>query len=168
VRPTLLLNANYFPLSIVGSRTAISLWFLDKAQILDAYQERIHSPSFSMALPAVLRLKYHRSVHQPVGKFSRRVVFARDRYVCGYCGGKFEIVDLTIDHVIPRSRGGRTDYGNVITSCIRCNERKKNRTPDEAGMPLLKTPRRPPSDLIMRVFNDRRTIPLQWKKYVFI
>lgn len=136
-RSALLLNASWEPLMVVSARRAIVLVLQEKAEVLHHGAVSVSSERFSMKVPSVLRLLYY--VHAPfrarVG-LNRKAIFARDRYRCQYCGGPAE----NIDHVVPRSRGGNHSWDNVVASCRRCNARKENRTPEEAGMTLLRRP----------------------------
>ena len=143
----LVLNADfrplsYFPLSLWSWREAIKAVFLDRVNVLAEYDIAVHSPSFAMPLPSVIALKEY----VPPAKraaFTRFNVFLRDRFDCQYCGDRFQPQDLTFDHVIPRSKGGRTTWENVVTSCSACNLAKGNKLPNVAGMRPLHTPAEP-------------------------
>lgn len=135
------LSRDYEPLTFCNMERAIALIYLQKAEVIKATGRVIRSISAAFPVPAVIRLLYRTARrHVPVVKYSRRNVHARDGYVCQYCGNP---ANLTIDHVIPLSRGGRTTWDNVVTACRSCNGRKGNRTPEEAGMLLRTVPRRP-------------------------
>ncbi len=145
--PALVLNADfrplsYFPLSLVGWQEAVKSVFLDRVNIISNYDRRIRSASFEMPLPSVIALKEY---VQPRAKpaFTRFNVFLRDKFTCQYCGNKFRSEDLTFDHVIPRSRGGRTTWQNIVTSCEPCNLRKGNRSTRACGMLPLREPAQP-------------------------
>ncbi|MBW6415794.1 HNH endonuclease [Candidatus Methylacidiphilum fumarolicum] len=103
----------------------------------------VHTVSFKIRVPKVILLLLFEKVPRKEVKFTRHNVFERDGYLCQYCGGKFDPSYLNLDHVIPRERGGKTTWENVVCSCIRCNSKKGNRTPQEAGMKLLKKPKKP-------------------------
>jgi len=118
-----------------------------------------------MVAPAVLRLKYYRHIIKKA-RYSSKVVFYRDNYVCSYCGKNFVKSKLTIDHIIPRSKGGKTDWMNCVTCCKGCNNRKRNRTPEEAGMPLLTKPFVPQS-LIKNELSGIRPVHSEWLNYLF-
>jgi len=139
----LVLNITYEPLKIVNWKKAITLLFLGKVEVLEEYGREIHSVSFTVKLPAVVRLL--RMVKRPKTpvKFSRQNIYARDKYRCQYCGRKFAPEELTYDHVLPRSRGGKTEWRNIVTCCVECNRRKGGHTPAEAGMKLIRKPSRP-------------------------
>src|ERR1700712_2244689 len=133
--PALVLNADYrplsyFPLSLWSWQDTIKAVFLDRVNIVAEYERTVHSASFQMRLPSVVSLKtYVRPTRNPA--FTRFNVFLRDRFQCQYCTSK---EDLTFDHVIPRSRGGRTTWDNVVAACATCNLRKANRLPREIKM----------------------------------
>lgn len=143
----LVLNADfrplsYFPLSLWSWREAIKAVFLDRVNVLAEYDLAVHSPSFEMAIPSVIALKeYVPPAKRPA--FTRFNVFLRDRFDCQYCGDRFPPQDLTFDHVIPRSKGGRTTWENVVTSCGRCNLAKGNKMPSAAGFRPLYPPAEP-------------------------
>jgi len=142
--PALVLNADfrplsYFPLSLWSWQDAVKAVFLDRVNIISEYDTVVRSPSFEMRLPSVISLKeYIATARQPA--FTRFNVFLRDSFVCQYCGEARPSHDLTFDHVVPRSRGGRTVWNNVVTACSGCNLLKGNRLPQESGM----HPRHPP------------------------
>jgi 5-methylcytosine-specific restriction endonuclease McrA len=140
-RSVLLLNQNYEPLNVTTVRRAIGLILTGKAQVLEEDSEWIRSPRFSMRAPSVLRLHYYVKRPFPELKVTRKGLLARDDHTCQYCGRRGG--GLTIDHVIPRSRGGRSTWENMVTCCVRCNNRKGGRTPEEAGMKLIRKPFRP-------------------------
>jgi len=137
-RPALVLNADfrplsYFPLSLWPWQEAIKAVFLERVNILHEYEEVVHSPSRVMRLPSVISLKeYVPQERKPA--FTRFNVFLRDRFRCQYCGHARPANDLTFDHVVPRARGGRTTWHNVVTACQTCNLRKGSRLPHQAGM----------------------------------
>ncbi len=136
--PALVLNADfrplsYFPLSLWSWQEAIKAVFLDRVNVLSEYDRTVRSPSFEMQLPSVIALKeYVHLDRRPA--FTRFNVFLRDRFHCQYCGDRFRTEDLTFDHVVPRSRGGRTTWTNIVTACQSCNLEKGSRLPEESGM----------------------------------
>jgi len=161
MRSALVLNATYEPLSVVSARRAICLVLLDKAEIVADDGTRVHSERFSVQSPVVIRLRYMVKVpYQRSTAMSRRAVFARDNHVCGYCGGAAD----SIDHVMPRSRGGKNEWDNVIAACRGCNLRKRDRTPEEAGMKLAQLPQAP-RELSWIMYSVPR-IPEEWKPYL--
>lgn len=135
--PALVLNADYqplsyFPLSLWPWQEAVKAVFLDRVDIVSEYERWISSPSLRMRLPSVVSLKrYVQPAHRPA--FTRFNVFLRDSFTCQYCGGDGD-GDLTFDHLVPRSQGGRTRWSNVVAACSRCNLRKGGRRPEQAGM----------------------------------
>jgi 5-methylcytosine-specific restriction endonuclease McrA len=161
MRSALVLNATYEPLSVVSARRALCLVLGDKADVIEADDAIVNSERLSMQAPLVIRLRYVVKVpyHRNTA-LSRRAVFARDNHRCGYCGGHAD----SIDHVMPRSRGGRNVWENVIAACKPCNLRKRDRTPEEAGMRLAQQPRAP-RELSWIVFAVPR-VPEEWKPYL--
>lgn len=141
---SLVLNADfrplsYFPLSLWPWQEAVKAVFLDRVNIVAHYDRVVHSPRFEMRLPSVISLKeFIPMARRPA--FTRFNVFLRDRFSCQYCSRQFSPSDLTFDHVIPRSRGGRTSWGNVVTACQTCNLVKGSHLPQEVHM----FPRRQP------------------------
>ncbi|MGH7102036.1 MAG: HNH endonuclease [Acetobacteraceae bacterium] len=145
--PALVLNADfrplsYFPLSLWGWQDAVRAVFLDRVAVLSEYQAEVHSPSLVIRLPSVIALKdYVPTKRRPA--FTRFNVFLRDGFTCQYCNLRHAAPDLTFDHVVPRSRGGRTVWDNVVTACGTCNLHKGSRLPRECRMYPRETPRRP-------------------------
>lgn len=141
---TLVLNASYEPLKIVDWQRAITLWVQGKVEILERHDREVRAVTFSFKLPSVVRLlQMVRLRKRPVVQFTRANIYARDEFSCQYCGETFELEDLTFDHVVPVAQGGRRNWTNIVTACEPCNRRKAARTPAEAGMTLLREPRRP-------------------------
>jgi 5-methylcytosine-specific restriction endonuclease McrA len=143
VMKVLLLDASYYPIQIIDWKKAMILSFGGRAEVIEHHDDiRIKSVDRSWKLPKVLRLFQNFRNFSKV-KFNRNNVFFRDRYQCQYCGDKFEAKLLTFDHVMPKSRGGPTSWTNIVTCCHGCNNKKADRTPEEAQMPLLKRPKEP-------------------------
>jgi len=168
--PALVLNADYrplsyFPLSLWSWQTAIKAVFLQRVNIVCEYDRVVHSPSTELRLPSVIALKkYVRPARFPA--FTRFNLFLRDRFSCQYCGlGE----DLTFDHIIPRSQGGRTTWQNVTTACALCNLKKGGKTPAQSGMHPQITPYRPTSHQLME--NGRAFPPNylheSWRDYLY-
>ncbi|MEG3600226.1 MAG: HNH endonuclease, partial [Actinomycetota bacterium] len=133
MRNVLVLNASFEPLSVVSARRATCLVLADKAEIIESGEELVRSPSFAMNVPLVVRLRYMvKAPRQRRAVLSRRAVFARDDYQCQYCGAHAD----SIDHILPRSRGGHHSWENLVAACKPCNLSKRDRTPEEAGMVL--------------------------------
>ena len=145
--PALVLNADfrplsYFPLSLWSWQDAVKAVFCGRVNVVSEYDRLIRSPSWEMRLPSVISLKeYVAPAARPA--FTRFNVFLRDRFSCQYCGDHFSAEHLTFDHVIPRSRGGRTEWGNIVAACGPCNLYKGNRSLRAAGMSLTRAPYRP-------------------------
>ena len=137
----LVLNQNFEPLHVCNWQRAITLLYLGKAVALEHDSRVIHSPTVAIRLPTVVRLSYHIRRPLPDLKLSRQAILARDGNACQYCGRTSR--DLTIDHVIPRERGGPHTWDNLVACCLRCNNKKGNKTLKEADMTLLSKPRRP-------------------------
>jgi 5-methylcytosine-specific restriction endonuclease McrA len=137
----LVLNHNYQPLNVTNARRALGMLFLGKAHTVATDSKVFRSERLSIEMPSVVRLNHHVRRPMPVLHISRKSVFARDRYTCQYCGA--HNVPLTIDHVVPKERGGGTDWVNLVCCCTACNNKKGNRTPDEVGMRLRRRPVRP-------------------------
>ena len=160
-RRALVLNASYEPLSIVSSRRAICLLLADKAELVECDEGVVHSASVSIPVPAVVRLRYMvRVPRRAVAAVSRRAVFARDEYRCQYCGDAAE----SIDHVIPRSRGGEHCWENVVAACRPCNVRKRDRLLHETTMVLRRRPDAPRE--MTWVVVAVGTVPQHWEPYL--
>ena len=157
----LVLNASYEPLSIVSARRAVCLVIGAKAELVEADGGVIRSESLQVQIPAVIRLRYMvRAPRRRIASVSRRAVFARDAYRCQYCGDRAD----SIDHVMPRSRGGSHVWENLAAACRPCNSRKRDRTPAEAGMRLTRPCRAPRS--IAWVVLGPVMVPETWKPYL--
>jgi 5-methylcytosine-specific restriction endonuclease McrA len=145
--PALVLNAdfrplNYFPLSLWSWQNSVKAVFLDRVNVVSEYDQAIHSPNWEMKIPSVISLKeYVYLSRRPA--FTRFNVFLRDQFACQYCSHSFPTPELTFDHVIPRSQGGRTEWSNVVAACSCCNLRKANKSVREAGMQLGRKPIQP-------------------------
>ncbi len=160
--PVLVLNQNYEPLNVCSVRRAAVLLDVGKAELLVNGRGELRTPSRLFPAPSVIRLVY--IVRRPLlhRRLSRREIFARDNYTCQYCGK--ESRGLTLDHVIPRFRGGVHTWENVVAACIPCNHRKASRTPKEAGMVLLKEPRAPRPNPYYRFY--RRPLQEEWLQFI--
>ena len=160
----LVLNASYEPLNVCSVRRAHVLVFKGKAEVLEKHELPLRSATDTFARPHVIRLvTYVRVPRAAQRKISRRALFARDQWSCGYCGtsgGR-----LTLDHVVPRSRGGDSVWENVVTACAPCNLRKGDRLPEEAAMILRHSPR-PPAPVLFIRLALRSGLPLSWKPYL--
>jgi 5-methylcytosine-specific restriction endonuclease McrA len=178
----LVLNRVYQPLHVTSVRRAVSLLYQGVARALDAQfrlfdfeswaalaaavnDEAIHTPSRAIRVPRVIVLVAHVHPPQQRVRFSRLNVYARDESTCQYCGRRFPRSELNLDHVVPRSRGGSTSWENVVCSCVPCNLRKGGRTPDEAGLRLLRHPARPRWTTVLRNAARRATYQ-EWKPFL--
>jgi 5-methylcytosine-specific restriction endonuclease McrA len=161
VSVTLLLNATYEPLCVVSSRRAVVLVLTDKAVPLEAGDGAFHSVTTAIRVPAVVRLtRYVRVPYRAQVPLTRRAVFARDGGRCVYCGAGA----TSLDHVVPRSRGGSHSWDNVVASCARCNHTKADRAIGELGWRLRAAPRAP-SGTAWRVLGFRAPDP-RWQAYL--
>jgi len=163
VSDVLLLNFTYEPLGIVDLARAVRMLFARKVEIVHRGDREIRTTSVAFPLPSVVRLLYFVKRHRKKVALTKKNVLLRDKYTCAYCGthsGR----EMTVDHVIPRSRGGRSVWENLVASCSTCNARKGDRTPDEARMPLRRVPREP--RFIPWVVVRRHTAPDEWVKYL--
>lgn len=167
MEPALLLNATYEPIKIISWKKAITLLFLGKAEMLERQDEEVYSTNRSYALPCVLRLQRRVRVPRKPVQFSRGNVYRRDGFTCQYCTLKFAPSLLTFDHVMPRSRGGDTSWLNIVSSCQECNRVKGDRTPAEAGMPLLKLPKEPRWSPFTSGSEEYGRQPEKWRPYLW-
>ena len=166
---TLLLNATYEPLRVLNWKRAITLLWQGKVEVLEVYDQEIRGVSISIKLPSVLRLlrvvrikNWHRVV-----KFSRANIFLRDRNSCQYCKKRFRTEDLTFDHIVPIARGGKKNWENIVTACIKCNNKKSGRTPEEARMKLIKKPKKPNWQPSLTLTIGIRNAPESWRDYLY-
>jgi 5-methylcytosine-specific restriction endonuclease McrA len=164
---TLLLTQGYEPLKVISWQRAITLYMLDKVDVVEEYDAKIRSVSYVVSVPAVVRLRAAFRRHVKPVKFSRVNIYARDNHRCQYCGTKCTIAELTYDHVVPRSRGGATSWDNIVSCCYTCNAKKANRTPVEAKMRLLATPVRPTWMPAVQIRVSAKSVPDAWRDYVY-
>lgn len=137
----LVLNQNYEPLNVTSWQRAVTLLYLGKATTVQPDGKVLHSCTKSLRMPSVVRLNYHVRRPLPEVKISRSSIMARDGYTCQYCGKKAK--NLTLDHIIPKERGGGHTWENLVACCIECNNKKGNKTLEDAEMTLARPPRRP-------------------------
>lgn len=166
---TLLLNASYEPLKVVHWQKAVTLWCQGKVEIIAQHDREVRAVSFSFKLPSVIRLLRYVRIKKRFDyvPFSRANIYARDEFTCQYCSRVFATYDLTFDHVVPVSKGGRKDWENIVTCCVACNRRKGGRTPAEAGMTLSRHPRRPNAAPAIRITIGLRQAPESWRDYLY-
>jgi len=166
---TLLLNAGFEPLRVISWQRAFILLFQGKVEVLEEYQGSfIHTVALAYRVPAVVRLRRWVTLkYRPtVIRFSRANVYARDEHRCQYCYRKYPEGELTLDHVFPAVRGGKKTWVNIVTACMKCNQKKGNKTPEEAGLILFKKPDTPnwiPGILFSAKIS---TAPVLWMPYL--
>jgi 5-methylcytosine-specific restriction endonuclease McrA len=164
----LVLNASFEPLHIVTWQRAIQLLFQGKVEVVEESDQEVRTVRFTIKVPAVLRLLnyVHLGRKKEIVRFSRINIFLRDQTSCQYCGKTFNKSHLTLDHVIPIVQGGKKCWENIVTACKPCNQRKGGRTPGQAGMQLIRKPRKPvwlpAASLQMGVTRT----PERWKIYL--
>jgi 5-methylcytosine-specific restriction endonuclease McrA len=162
----LVLNASLEPLHIVSVRRAVVLLLKEKAEVVEAARAKIRSENMALDMPLVIRLVYYvRVPHRLLIPLTRRTILARDQYSCQYCGAQPPKGQLTLDHVIPRSRGGGDSWDNIVAACIPCNQRKGDRRPEEAGMSLRSQPAAPRYAAV--VLLGKMQGHEVWRKYVY-
>lgn len=160
---TLVLSPSYQPINQISWQEAVSHLYAGVVEVVSAYEDwSVSSPSRTYQVPAVIRFLKGAAGYRKRGiRFSRANVYARDRGLCAYCGTKVPKSEMTWDHVIPRAQGGKSRWENIVTSCLDCNQQKRNRTPAQAGMRLRYKPVKPDHmyDLVLSA-----DIPKQWKQ----
>ena len=162
--PVLVLNQNYEPLNICRARRAVVLLYRGRAEMLENGLGFIHSASHTFPLPSVIRIVYMIKRPRPKRKLTRLEIFNRDKYTCQYCGK--ETQQLTLDHVIPRYKGGEHTWENVISACPPCNRRKAGHTPEQAGMKLLCRPSPPRGNILFYLPYHYLQTRSEWQKYL--
>ncbi len=163
----LVLNATYEPLNIVSVQRAIVLLLKDKAEVVEAAKRKIRAERIAIDWPLVIRLVTFVPIPRRLPlPLSRRTVLARDLYTCQYCGAQPVKQELTLDHVIPRSRGGATTWENVVAACGPCNRRKGDRLSEEANMLPLTKPTRP--RFLAIVLMGEANAHVAWRKYLAV
>jgi len=166
---TLVLNATYEPLRVVPWQKAITLLFQGKVEVIAVYDREIRGVTVRVRLPSVLRLLRHVRMKRSFADvpFSRANVYARDEHTCQYCGHRFPPSQLTFDHVIPVARGGRKEWENIVTCCIPCNRRKGDLLLEQAGLRLVRRPRRPSAHPHLTLSFGVNRAPESWRDYLF-
>jgi 5-methylcytosine-specific restriction endonuclease McrA len=160
----LVLNASFEPLHVCSIKRAVTLIMCEVAERVENSPHFLHSPSTAIPVPSVIRLKkYVRRPPRYHIAFNRRNVFRRDNNTCQYCGHIGG--DLTLDHILPRSRGGRSLWENIVTACRECNTKKRDRTPDEAAMKLLRQPYAP-RFVFSTAYGQPPRLDANWEKYL--
>jgi len=182
----LVLNRSFHPIQVTRWQRAITLVFLDHALVVDeeyttydfqdwkelseAMREHpagfVHTPTFKIAIPEVIALRLYDKLPEAEVTFSRRNIYEHYGRKCCYCGKRFGTRELNLDHVVPRSRGGKTDWTNVVTSCIPCNLRKGGRLPEEAGMKLMIPPTRPKWRARTLLLRSPFQVRASWQRFI--
>ena len=163
-RRVLVLNQSYEPIMIIGAKRAIILILNEKVDALENYQEFIHSSYLTLPLPSVIRLKQYAKIRRKDIVLSRKNILKRDNHTCQYCG--IRSVPMTIDHVIPRHRGGEDSWYNLVAACVSCNTRKGNQKPNEVQMALIKKPRK--TTMILHLQKYVKQFQGTWRPYLFM
>jgi 5-methylcytosine-specific restriction endonuclease McrA len=164
-RLVLVLNASYEPIHICTARRAITMVMKGAAVVEECSAYAIRTSKINVPVPSVVRLRVYRRMPRPNRAVSRKGIILRDGSACQYCGARLPAKDLTLDHVIPRSRAGGSTWENLVACCLPCNNRKGNRTPQEAGMRLVRTPRAIGIHARHRLMAGDDTV---WDKYLFV
>jgi 5-methylcytosine-specific restriction endonuclease McrA len=162
--PVLVLNQSYEPLAVCRARRAVVLVFQGKAEMLEDGLGYIHTISETVPLPSVIRLAQLIKRPRRVRKMTRYEIFNRDRYTCQYCGVQSR--NLTLDHVLPRFRGGQHTWENVVSACVACNRHKAGRTPVEAHMKLIRQPKPPNVGALFVIPFHYISKRDEWRKYL--
>lgn len=163
-RPVLILNTAYEPSQVTTVKNAVKLIAKSAAIAVDNLEYEL-IPGFPA--PSVIRLTRHNYIPHRSQNVNRKHLYLRDKYTCQYCYKKFPSNELTLDHIIPQSRGGKNTWGNLVTACGKCNRDKADRTPEEAGLVLLHVPRNlniHTSKFMMRAMGENDEA---WRKYLY-
>ena len=187
----LVLNRNYLAVRVVNVKRAFSLLFRDLAEVVHVESGRytsydftewcelsklarefepdahdwIATVRFEIAVPRIIRLAFYDRLPKQAVKFNRRNLYARDENRCQYCGRKFSTAELSLDHVVPRSQGGKTTWENVVCACLQCNVRKGGRTPTQAHLKLVAVPKKPRRNPIL-TFKLAEGRYASWKAFL--
>jgi 5-methylcytosine-specific restriction endonuclease McrA len=163
-KSVLILNQNYEPISICSAQKAVILLYLQKAQMVEHYDSAIHSVNMEIPYPSVVRLNYYiRKPYQKVA-LNRRNIIKRDRHTCQYCGKNHQA--MTIDHVVPKSFGGKDTWENLVCACLKCNGKKGDQTPEQAGLKLTRKPRKPSHLFYLQYLAGK--VDSSWSEYLFL
>lgn len=143
MQPVLLLNSSFEPMKVISWQRAVTMFFTGKIEVVEEYDHHIRSVSLFIRAPAVVRLLRFVKIGRKSPPLCRSNILARDNFQCQYCARELSTREATLDHVQPRSRGGKTSWDNIVCCCAACNRKKGGRTPSEARMALLNKPVRP-------------------------
>jgi len=164
-KEVLILNQNYEPLSVTEVKKAFVISYLGKAQVVETYKGlQLNTVSKSFPVPSVVRLKNYVKITKRKLSPTRRNILKRDGYQCQYCGTK--VGPMTVDHIIPKTMGGKDTWENLVCACVKCNSRKGNRSLKEAGFELIRTPRRP--HFFYLIYNIVEIPDPTWRPYLFL
>lgn len=163
----LVLNASYEPINVCTERRAVVMVFKGVARMEEHNGHMLHSPKTEMHAPSVIRLMEYRHIPHERRSLSRKNILLRDQYMCQYCGKTMAPAELTLDHVMPRSRGGGSTWDNLVACCKRCNHRKGSQTPEESGMKLLKRPRAFSLHMSRQIMRYLGRADETWRRYLY-
>lgn len=164
-RNVLILNQTYEPLQICNVKHAVKLVLLQKASIVKTVNHQVlRTVNITYPVPSIIRIQKYIRIRQWEAVLNKENIFRRDNYTCQYCGTKTS--PLTVDHIIPKVLGGKESWTNLVTACVSCNNRKGDRTPEQAGMPLIKKPGKPHRLYTLQKFAES---PFnEWRPYLFL
>ena len=163
-KKVLLLNQSYQPLMILGAKRAIILSFTDKVEVVERYSDQIRSINLSILLPSVIRLKDYVSFSKKKIPLTRKNILKRDNHICQYCNNKSGF--MTIDHIVPKDKGGRDLWENLVAACVSCNTKKGNKLLKDTNMLLLKKPKAP--SFLFNIQSELSNSQDSWKPYLFM
>lgn len=158
------INASFEPMAFCSARRALALVIKDKAIVIETMDREVRPGHF---YPSVIRLREFVHIPHKMQTLSRKNILLRDRFECQYCWKKFHASELTLDHVMPESRGGKATWANLVACCSPCNRKKSNRTPEEAGMSLLRRPRPATIHTSRYIMRCTGVDHPQWKRYLY-
>ena len=159
------LDSSYRPIEIVDALEALVLCLIGKAQAIENYAKEVHSVSETFTLPAVIVLNRYVKFNFKVIGVSRKDIIIRDQNKCQYCGNEFPTDKLTLDHILPKSKGGKNTWMNLVAACKKCNQKKGDRTPEQANMKLINKPVKPKYSILRSVSKNQ--ISDLWKNYLW-
>jgi 5-methylcytosine-specific restriction endonuclease McrA len=162
---TLKLDSSFRPVEIINSVEALVMCILGKARAIESHTKKIRTITDSFLLPSVIVLNRYIKFRFSYVACNRTNLFFRDQSECQYCGKEQDGKLMTIDHILPKSRGGKNTWENLVVACKKCNQRKGNKTPLEAGMKLRRIPKRPKNTLMQRTKKEQ--INPQWSNYLW-
>ena len=163
-KKVLLLNQSYQPLMTLGAKRAIILSFTDKVEVLERYSVQIHSINLSLFIPSVIRLRDYVKFNKKRISLSRKNILKRDDHVCQYCNTKSNF--MTVDHIVPKDKGGKDSWENLVAACVLCNTKKGNKLLQDISIKLLKKPKIP--SILFNLQRDLSNAQNSWKPYLFM